>query len=93
MRKITMPAKVWFDQGTEFSGVYRKFCTDRKIKIYSTRNETEADVVERAIKTLKNLIYRYMEENADKDIRKWIPFSKLFTQEKIAHQIRLQKCN
>ena len=37
LRKKSMPAKVWVDQGTEFSGEFRKFCTDKKIKISSTR--------------------------------------------------------
>ena len=44
------------DQGTEFrSGEFRKFCMDKKIKIYSTRSETKAAVAERAIKSLKTL--------------------------------------
>ena len=63
LRKKSMPAKVWVDQGTGFSGEFRKFCTDKKIKIYSTRSETKAAVAERAIKSLKNIFYRYMEEN------------------------------
>ena len=70
LRKKSMPAKVLVDQGTEFSGEFRKFCTDKKIKIYSTRSETKAAVGERAIKSLKNIIYRYMEENGDKYMRK-----------------------
>ena len=56
LRKKSMPAKVWVDQGTEFSGEFRKFCTDKKIKFYSTRSETKAAVAERAIKSLKNII-------------------------------------
>ena len=71
-----MPAKVWVDQGTEFSGEFRKFCTDKKIKIYLTRSETKAAVAERAIKYLKNIIYRYMEENGDKNMRKMDSFLK-----------------
>ena len=76
LRKKSMPAKVWVDQGTEFSGEFRKFCTEKKIKIYSTRSETKADVAERAIKSLKNNIYRYMEENGDKYMRKLDTFLK-----------------
>ena len=30
LRKKSMPAKVWVDQGTEFSGEFRKFCMDKK---------------------------------------------------------------
>ena len=65
-----MLAKVWVNQGTEFSGDLRKFCPHKKIKIYSTRNETKTAVVERAIKSLKNIIYCYMVENGEKSIRK-----------------------
>ena len=75
-RKKSMPAKVWVDQGTEFSGDFRKFCTVKKIKSYSTRSETEAAVAERAIKSLKNIIYCYMEENGDKYMRKMDSFLK-----------------
>ena len=76
LRKKSMPAKVWVDQGTEFSGEFRKICMDKKIKIYSTRSETKAAVAERAIKSLKNIIYRYMEENGDKYMRKMDSFVK-----------------
>ena len=76
LRKKSMPAKVWVDQGTEFIGELRKFCTEKKIKNYSTRSETEAAVAERAIKSLKNIIYLYMEENGDKYMRKMDSFLK-----------------
>ena len=76
LRKKSMPAKVWVDQETEFSGEFRKFCTDKKIIIYSTRSETKAAVAERAIISLKNIIYRYMEENGDKYMRKMDSFLK-----------------
>ena len=71
-----MPAKVWVDQGKEFGGEFRKFCTDKKIKIYSIRSETKAAVAERAIKTLKNNNYCYMKENNDKYMRKMVSFLK-----------------
>ena len=76
LRKKSMPAKVSVDQGTEFSGEFRKFCTDKKIKIYSTRSETKAAVAERSMKSLRNIIYRYMEENGDKYMRKMDSFLK-----------------
>ena len=76
LRKKSMPATVWVDQGTEFSGEFRKFCTDKNIKIFSTRSETKAAVAERAIKSLKNIIYCYMEENGDKYMRKMDSFLK-----------------
>ena len=74
LRKKSMPAKVWLDQGTEFSGEFRKFCMDKKIKIYSTRSETKAAVAERAIKSLKNIIYRYMDEHVEKNMRQMDSF-------------------
>ena len=40
-----------------------KFFGQKKIKIYSTRSETKAAVAERAIRSLKNIIYRSMEAN------------------------------
>ena len=66
LRKNNIPQKVWVDQGTEFGGEFRKFCGEKKIKIYSTRSETKAAVAERAIRSLKNIIYRFMEENGHK---------------------------
>ena len=46
LSKKSMPTKIWVDQGTEFSGEFRKFCSDKKIQIYSTRSETKAAVAE-----------------------------------------------
>ena len=55
---------------------FESFCTDKKIKIYSTRSETKAAVAERAIKSLINIIYLYMEDNGDKHKRKIDSFLK-----------------
>ena len=62
------------DQGTEFGGEFKKFCKSKDIKIFSTRSETKAVVAERAIRSLKNIIYRYMEENGDKYVHKMDSF-------------------
>ena len=70
LRKNTKPDRVWVDQGTEFGGELKNFCKSRDIKIYSTRSETKAAVAERAIRSLQNIIYRYMEENGDKYVHK-----------------------
>ena len=64
------PKKIWVDKGTEFAGAFKKFCQDRKITIYSTMSETKAAYAERAIRSLKNIIYRFMEENGYKYIHK-----------------------
>ena len=74
LRKNTKPGRVWVDQGTEFGGEFKNFCQSKDIKIYSTRSETKAVVAERAIRSLKNIIYRYMEENGDKYVHKMDSF-------------------
>ena len=74
LRKNNIAQKVWVDQRTEFGGEFRKFCGQKKIKIYSTRSETKAAVAERAIRSLKNLIYRFMEENGYKYLVKMSSF-------------------
>ena len=70
LRKNTKPDRVWVDKGTEFGGEFKKFCKSKDIKIYSTRSETNAAVAERAIRSLKNTIYRYMEENSEEYVHK-----------------------
>ena len=55
-------------------GEFKKFCKSRDIKIYSTRSETKAAIAERAIRSLKNIIYSYMEENGDKYVHKMDSF-------------------
>ena len=74
LRKNTKPDRVWVDQGTEFGGEFRNFCKIEDIKIYSTRSETKAAVAERAIRSLKDIIYCYMEENGDKHVHKMDSF-------------------
>ena len=74
LRKNTKPDRVWVDQGTKFGGEFKKFCKSRDIQIYSTRSETKAAIAERAIRSSKNIIYRYMEENGDKYVHKMDSF-------------------
>ena len=66
LRKNTKPDRVWIDQGTVFGGEFKKSCKCKDIKIYCTRSETKAAVAKRAIRSLTNIICRYMEENGDK---------------------------
>ena len=56
------PDKIWVDQGTEFQGQFKAFCNDLGIKLYNNNSETKACFAERAIRSLKNIIYRYMDE-------------------------------
>lgn len=55
------PEKLWVDQGTEFKGVFKKFCETHEINVYSTHSETKAAYAERAIQSLKRIIYKYLE--------------------------------
>ena len=55
-RKNT-PEKLWVDKGTEYGGTLKKFCKEKDIEVYSTMSETKAAFAERAIQSLKHIIY------------------------------------
>ena len=57
------PNVLWVDQGTEFGGEFKKMCNEKRIHIYHTHSDTKAAFAERAIRSLKRILYRYMEEN------------------------------
>ena len=57
------PKKIWVDEGTEFEASFRSYCKAIDFSIYHTFSETKASYAERAIRSLKNIMYRYMEEN------------------------------
>ena len=61
--ELNFPKKLWLDQGKGFFGDMANFCEDVGIKYYHTYSETKVAFGERAIRTLKVLIYRYLEEN------------------------------
>jgi len=56
------PNQLWVDEGTEFGGVFKTFCKQNKISIYSTHSESKAAFAERAIRSLKRILYRFIEE-------------------------------
>ena len=58
MIKHKQPKKVWVDDGTEFKAL----CNKRGIHLYSTFSEKKSAFAERNIRSLKNIIYRYLEE-------------------------------
>ena len=68
--KRNRPKKIWVDKGTEFAGALKKFCTAEGIQVYSTRSETKAAFAERTIRSLKNILYPYMEDFGYKYIHK-----------------------
>ena len=62
--------KLWVDKGTEIAGEFKKQCKAEGIQIYSTMSETKAAFAERTLRSLKNILYRYMEDNGYKYIHK-----------------------
>ena len=68
-RKNT-PVKLWVDKGTEYGGTLKKICKEKSIELYSTMSETKAAFAERAIQSLKHIIYRYIEDHGEKFINK-----------------------
>ena len=68
--KKNRPKKIWVDKGTEFAGAFKKFCAAEGIQIYSTMSETKAAFAERTIRSLKNILYRHMEDYGYKYIHK-----------------------
>ena len=68
--KRNRPKKFWVDKGTEFAGAFKKFCTAEGIQVYSTMSETKAAFAERTIRSLKNILYRYMKDVGYKYIHK-----------------------
>ena len=54
--------KNWVDQGKEFAGEFKKFCSAEGIEISFTMSETKAAFAERTIRSLKNILYRHMED-------------------------------
>ena len=80
--KKNRPKKIWVDQGTEFAGDFKKFCNAEGIHVYSTMSETKATFAERTIRSLKNILYRYMEEHGYKYIHKLSQFVKILNSRK-----------
>ena len=68
--KRNRPKKIWVDKGTELAGAFIKFCAAEGIQFYSTMSETKAAFAERTIRSLRNNLYRYMEDFGYKFIHK-----------------------
>ena len=62
MIKHKQPQKVWVDDGTEFLGAFKTLCNKRGIHLYITFSKKKSAFAERNIRSLKNIIYRYLEE-------------------------------
>ena len=72
--KKNRPKKIWVDKGTEFAGAFKKFCAAEGIQIYSIMSENKAVFAERTIRSLKKILYRYMEDFGYKYIHKLSQF-------------------
>ena len=68
--KKNRPKKIWVLKGTEFAGAFKKFCVAEGIQVYTTMSETKAVFAERTIRSLKNILYRYMEDFGYEYLRK-----------------------
>ena len=68
--KRNRPEKILVDKGIEFAGSFKKFCAAEGIQVYSTMSETKAAFDECTIRSLKNILYRYMEGFGYKYIQK-----------------------
>ena len=55
------PQKVWSDKGTEFRGAFERFCQSNEITTYSTHSEAKSAFAERNIRSLKNIMYKHLE--------------------------------
>ena len=56
------PKKVWIDAGTEFKGSFSTLCLKNEIEVYKTFSEKKSAFAEKNIRSLKNLIYKYLED-------------------------------
>ena len=55
------PNRIWVDRGSEFyNSRFKKWLKNNNIEMYSTHNEGKSVVAERFIRTIKNIIYKYM---------------------------------
>ena len=72
--KKSRPKKTRVDKGTEFVGECKKLCKAEGIQIYFTMSETKAAFAGRTIRSLKNKLYRYTEDNGYKYFHKLTQF-------------------
>ena len=62
--------KSWIDKLTEFAGAFKKFCAAEGIQDYSTLSETQAAFAKHTLRSLKNILYHYMEDYGYRYIHK-----------------------
>ena len=63
------PNKIWIDQGSEFyNNTFKDFLQINNIEMYSTYNQGKSVVAERFVRTLKDMIFKYMAAVSKNDI-------------------------
>ena len=62
MIKHKQPRKNWVDDGTEFLGAFKALCNKRGLHLCSRFSCKNSAFAERNIRSLKNIICRYLEE-------------------------------
>ena len=73
MIKKKQPQKVWTDKGSQFKGDFKKFCDMKGIQLYTTESETKSAFAERNIRSLRNIIYKYLDKSGLGHILKICP--------------------
>ena len=68
--KRNRPKKIWVEKATEFAGASTKFRGAEGIQGYSTMSATKAAFAERTIRSVKNILYRCMQDFGYKYIHK-----------------------
>ena len=62
-KPISVPIKLWTDQGKEFKGYFRKYSEELGVEVYSTYGDLKSAIAERFVRTLKNILYNFFEES------------------------------
>ena len=71
------PKRVQAEEGTEFSNInFNEYLKHKNIKFFSTKSVRKAAIVERFNQTLKNIMWKFMDEKGEKD---WHEFLSKFT--------------
>jgi hypothetical protein len=70
----TTPSKIWADEGGEFyNSVFKKYCTDNNIILYSTHSGLKSVFAERFNRTMKEAFYKYLSNNKKATYTAFLP--------------------
>ena len=56
-KSISVPIKLWTDQGKEFKRYFRKHCEELGVEVYSTYGDSKSAIADWFVRTLKNIFY------------------------------------